>query len=239
MGQNILAHSQNKFLQKYFQQWGIAGELKFEPQADNFLHFDFVSIGANKSEKFVRTKIWHDSTVQQDGTVKNTLEITRTHELHPNEIQDLLRTNLWSENVRALLTDDILWKLGSGESRMMLRVYVPPEARLLTRSNPSGAIESRQPEGTPYQIFEIPMNVVPGETVKVQIKYETKISRGTGNWRPYYLYVRGTPGREKTSFLETVSTQENGTFSAETNNLGRPQDLISQDYRAVVEFARP
>lgn len=235
-GKNLLANSREKNLQTLFSKWGIAGEVRQKRVADNFLQFDFVSVGANKSEKFIWTKIKHNSEISANGKVKNSLKIIRNHALRNGEISELLDTNLWSENIRELLTEEIFWKLGAGQNRTVLRITVPDSAKLLSQNNPSGEISQNKSEIGNFQVLEIPMFVSPGEKLNISLEYETQIEQGSHNWRPYFLQMVGTPAREKTSFLETITTKDNGKFSAETYNIGRPVDLIDQDFRAVVEF---
>lgn len=233
---NILAHSQNSNLQKLFEKWGIDGQLRQKNEADNFVALDFISVGANKSEKFVWTKLWHDSEVYADGTVKNSLDITRTHALASGEISRLLGENTWSQNLKDLLTEEILWKLGAGQNRTILRAYIPKESKILDYQNPSGELGGDISPDKNFRILEIPLFVGPGETIHARVEYETKIHRGSVGWRPYFLQLSGTPGRDKTSFLSTISTDVKGKFRAETQNIGRPQNLIDSDFRAVVEF---
>ncbi len=235
-GKNLLAFSKDSGLQKLFKKWKIAGEVKKDKEADNFLHFDFVSVGANKTEKFLWTKLWHDSEIHQNGRIINSLEITRNHLLRPGELQDLLKVKNWPPNIQALITDDLLWKLGAGQNRTVMRVYVPKDAKLMFQDNPSGEIKEILSDDENFKIFEVPLFVLPGERLKTYLKYETKLDRGSHDWRPYYLQVVGTPGRNQTSFLETISTDVEGRFKAETMTLGRPQKLIDNDFRAVLEF---
>ena len=231
---NLLVHSQNIGLQKVFENWGLDGQIRRKPESDNFLQFDFVSVGANKSEKFVWTKLWHDSDISPDGMVKNTLQIRRTHALQPNEIESLLGSDNWPPNIKDLLTEDLKWVLGQGQSRIVLRVMVPLEARLIDQKNPSGVITSVTTSD--FKIWEIPLNVVPGESIEATLEYETSIARGSQRWRPYFLQLVGTPARDKTEILKTISTGNDGDFSAQTRNIGRPTSLIDQDFRAVITF---
>jgi len=233
---NILGYSENSELERLFEKWSVDGALRQKSDADNFLYFDFISVGANKSEKFMWTKIWHDSEIQKDGTVKNSLEITRTHSLREGEMDELLETNLWFPNVRDLLNEEIFWKLGKGQNRTMIRVFIPADAQLMQAKNPSGRVSEVLSDDKKFQILEVPLFVGPGETGKTEIIYETKMGKGSFNWRPYFLQVVGTPGREKTSFLSTVSTEAGGTFRAETMNIGKPEDLMDNDFRSVIEF---
>ncbi len=233
---NVLAHSTNISLQKLFEKWSIDGRVREKREADNFLYFDFISVGANKSEKFVWTKLWHDSEIMKDGTVNNSLEIIRNHALKPGEISQLMEENTWSENIRGLMNEDLLWKLGAGQNRTVLRLFVPREAKLVASKNPSGEITETLSDNKDFKIWEIPMFVNSGERLKIEVEYKTELRRGSANWRPYFLQLVGTPGREKTTFLETISTEKGGRFTAETKNLGHPEPLVDQDYRAVIEF---
>jgi len=238
---NILAHSLDNQLQELFEKWQITGELKIQNKADNFLYFDFISVRANKSEKFMKTKIWHNSEILTDGRVLNSLEIKRYHALNYYEIQDLLHLNSWPENIRDLLSESLLWKLGAGENRTILRVYTPKNSIKISATDPSGEIKkywsgNKFCKNDVCQVFEIPMNVLPGETLKINLQYENKLTRGSHNWRPYFLEVVGTPGRKNTQFMATLKSQ--GEFSAETNNIGLPQALQNQEYRAVVNFKK-
>ncbi len=235
-GKNLLANSQDETLQALFEKWKIDGQMIRDKNSDNFIHFDFVSIGANKSEKFVWTDIWHDSLVARDGRVRNKLEITRNHALRAGEIDDLLRTNFLSENVKSLLNPDLLWKLGAGQNRTMLRVWVPRDSDLISFDDPAGEVKEEISEDNLFKIFLVPMNVTPGEKLKVNLIYETKINRGIYSKRPYFLQLMGTPARDKTKFLSTISTEINGRFIAETNNIGLPQTLTDSNFRTVVEF---
>ena len=223
-------------MQRLFEKWKLDGSVAQKNKANNFLHFDFLSIGANKSEKFMWTKIKHNSEISKEGTVINNMKITRNHALRENEINELLGTNLWSENVRALLDEELLWTLGAGQNRTMIRVNVPRNAELISQENPSGDITESISNNNEFKIFNIPSYVLPGEKIDIKFSYKTKINDGSHNWRPYYLQMSGTPAREKTSFLSSISTKESGNFSAETYNIGRPVDLINQEFRAVINF---
>ncbi len=234
---NILAWSSIDKTQRQFEFWDIDGALKRKSDADNVLQFDFVSVGANKSEKFMWTKISHDSRIGSDGEVENTLEIKRTHALQSNEIPNLLGIAGWFENVKSLLNEDLYWKLGAGENRTVIRVLVPQDAILAETVSPSGPITTAAVDFSPYwKVFEVPAFVLPGESLDITLKYQTQISRGSHNWRPYFLQLFASPGKEKVRFVSTISTKDGGRFEAETDNIGRPETLIDQDFRAVVKF---
>jgi hypothetical protein len=233
---HIQANSQDTQLQLMFEKWGIANHLQSQEDADNFLAFDFISIGANKSEKFVWSRLEHNSLIAPDGSVQNTLKITRTHALKPGEISAQLGEKNWSQNVKELLTPDIIWKLGAGENRTMLRVWVPYDAEFISGISPSGVVRAVPRAEKDFTILEIPMNVLPGETLIAEVKYKTRIARGSQSWRPYNLQVVGTPARKQTKLIPTISVLDDGKFTAETENVGAPIDLYDGNVRAVVEW---
>ncbi len=233
---NIIAFAESRALQKLFDKWGIAGRLQQKNDADNFLHLDFISIGANKSDKFVWTKLRHDSNISREGIVRNTLKITRNFVFNQGEIESFLNIESMSPNVRNLLDGELLWKLGAGENRVMLRAFVPYDAKLLDAKSPSGAITETFSEDGKFKILNIPAFVAPGEKLEISFQYETKIKRGSQNWRPYFLQFSLPPGRKKTEFLETISTEKGGSFLAETDNIGRPINDLDAEFRAVIEF---
>ncbi|PID70823.1 hypothetical protein CSB37_00190 [bacterium DOLZORAL124_38_8] len=231
---NIQLYSPNSAFQTLFVDWGITNQMQMKNEVDNFIKFDFVSIGANKSEKFVWTKTRLDSTIFADGKVENVLKITRNNMLRPQEIQDLLGINKWSDNMKDLLNDELLWKIGQGQNRTMVRVFVPKDAQLAFGDSVSGTVTEVEDEQ--FKIFEVPMFVSPGEKITATLKYYTNIKRGSLNWRPYNLQMVGTPAKSKGSFMTTIDTDTGGKFSAETFNVGRPVQLVDQFFKAVVEF---
>ncbi|MBT3348935.1 DUF4012 domain-containing protein [bacterium] len=230
---NVLAWSDDRGVEKVFERWKIDGSMRTEKDADNFLMFDFVSIGANKSEKFLWTKLRHDSEIGADGAVKNSLKIVRNHTLRHGELSELLGEKSWPAAMREKLTDELWWKLGYGQNRTVLRIWVPADAELRNFDSPSGAIGVKKSET--WKIFEVPMFVAPGEKLEIELAYDTRIARGSRNWRPYNFQLVGTPGREKTELMTTISPLD-GIFEAETYNIGRPVNLIDQNFRAVVKF---
>lgn len=231
---NILAYSDNTKLQKLFEIWKLDGSMDAFVETDNFLWVDFVSIGANKTEKFMWTKVWHDSFILPNGKVMNTVEIQRRHNLQPGELETLLGTENWFENIKDQLNGEMRWKLAEGQNRTVLRLFVPTDSRLITQNNPSGEITQSFAGEIDARIFEIPMYVSPTEKNTTTLVYETSLRRGSHNWRPYFFRLGATPGKQQTTFLKTISAE--GPFSAETLNIGKPLPIQDQEYRAVVDF---
>ena len=225
---SVLAWSQDRDLQRWFRLWGVTGEVAFDSDIDNGLYFDFISIGGNKTEKFLWTKINHQSHLQSNGQVRNTLEITRNHALHAGELDSILHREGWFPNVATLLDDvDLRWTLAEGQNRTMIRIYVPPSARRVSGTSPSGEVTFAQTSDGEFGVIEVPIFVVPGERNTARIEYMTPYSVGR-----YSLQLIGTPARRQTEFLSTVST-EIGEFDAETLTIGKPLPLRDEFFRVV------
>lgn len=231
---NILAYSDNKKLQKLIELWKLDGSMNALKESDNFMWVDFVSVGANKTEKFMWTKLWHDSFILPNGKVMNTVEIQRRHNLQPGELERLLETENWFENIKDQLNGEMRWKLAEGQNRTVLRLFVPTDSRLITQNNPSGEITQSFAGEIDAKVFEVPMYVSPGEKNTTTIVYETSLKRGSNNWRPYLFQLGTTPGKLQTTFLKTISAE--GPFSAETLNIGKPLPIQDSEYRSVVDF---
>lgn len=223
-------------LQMLFEEWAIDG--KFIPQSnvDNFLFPEFISIGANKSEKFMWTKFYHQSTISPNGEVINTLEIKRTHTLKKGQIFSIFQDFQLPPNLQKLLKDQLLWKLGEGENRTVIRLHVPENASLISVQNPSGEITESDTFHPGVKVFDIPAFVIPEESLQIRLMYKTKIKRGSHNWRPYILETRTPSGRERTLFREIIQVKDGGKTSAETLNIGAPRPLKDDVFRTVVEW---
>ena len=230
---NILAHSENADLQRLFTKIGFSGALERSNFSDNFLYFDFISVGANKSEKFVWTAIEHESEILPGRSkVKNTLKIVRNHAITSGEISQILGTEKWSQNVRDLLDETLIWKLGAGQNRTILRVLVPSEARILSWQNPSGEIE--KVNFGEFGALIMPMFVSAGEKIEMEVEYETDFTSGKKG--SYFLELVGTPARRQTRFTPKISAIGAKKFSVQKGNWGAPQPLLDAEFRAQVEF---
>ncbi len=234
---NFLAHSQNTKLQQRWAHWGLSGELRHRPTADNALYVDLVSIGANKSDRFMWTRLHHDSEIKRDGRVRNLLQITRTHALRDRELDQLLGVADWPPTLQALADTQGDWVLGLGQNRVVMRVHVPAGAQLISGSSPSGPITSSLTPDALWTVWEVPLFMKPGENIDLTLEYETPLQRGSSDWRPYHLQVIGTPIGRQLTYLPTISADaQSATVQAQSQNLGLPQPMVDNDYRIIVEY---
>lgn len=233
---NLLAYSQDEGIQDFFERVNIDGMMEFQAGADNVLYFDFVSVGANKSDKFAWTKINHKSSVTTSGIVDNTLNIRRTHSLAPGQLEQILGYAAWPPNVQNLLDGELRWKLGEGENRNMLRLWLPKNSKMGFVQNVSGAITEHQSDDGRYAIWHVPLFTLMGESNEVIINYQTRLKQPGKKWNAYLLELLGTPGREKTTFTTNITTTPNGVIQTEGDGWGKSLPLTDQQFRSVIRF---
>jgi len=235
---NILAYSNYPKLNKLFERFHLDGILEFHPQSDNQLYFDFISVGANKSDKFMWNKIEHNSNIDRDGNVKNTLKIKRSHSLRPGELEQIIGLDQWPENVKNLIDGTLRWKLGGGENRTVLRITVPKTAQLIRSEIPYSSLTEAEGQTPETKQWIIPLNILPTESKEVFLEYETKIKRGSTSWRPYFLHLVGTPSIDRTKFLSTITAPNGSQFEAMTDNIGIPVPLTNQQLRTIIRIPK-
>ena len=237
--QALQAYSSWPPLQNWFEKFGISGEFPAQPpaEANTSLGFDFVSIGANKSERFMQTAIEHDSKISPTGFVEHTLKITREHRGSPGGVQALLGSDRWPLNLKDQLSGDLIWTLGESQNRVYARVWIPAGARFLGGESPSGVVKARQEKGLGWQVIEIPLFVGLGETAQAQFSYETSFDLSTAEKNSFCVRIFPTAGRQNTRSLVTISPQDPWRFIPRSAQLGTPQPLIEQQHCAQLEQA--
>lgn len=233
---NVLANSQNRGVQNIFTRWGIDGTLPSNAGTDDYLHLQFVSIGANKSDRFVWTKAEHETELRRDGGIVNTLTLRRTHALRRRELDDAMGLSVWPKNYQELLDVKARWILGEGENRTMVRVFVPLGAELQSALSPSGDVKTTMSEDGNFTVFEVPMYVKPNESVLAKLQYRVPHHRGSYDWRPYYLQYAGSPGMRRATFLKTLRPDGGGVITEQTDTMGLPTNLTDGVYRSLVEY---
>ncbi|MCB9809717.1 DUF4012 domain-containing protein [Candidatus Peribacteria bacterium] len=229
--------SERRVLQSLAERAGMTGQVTRSRNIDDFLQLSITNIGANKSDRFVDTAVHHRTKVLPTGLGKVYLTLRRTHTLAPGEIDHLLGTTRLSPNVASTLTDAVRYVLGDSQNRAIMHLSLPAGAVIDNYSNPSGSYNVL--EDSPFsnaQTVEFPMHVSPGESLEVVLEYTVPLKRGSSAWRPYSFELLPTPARERSEFIKTITTTDDGQLTAETENMGRPLPLQEQIYRAVVEF---
>ncbi len=233
---NVLLDSQLSKTAALSEQWNTEGALKWDADTTDFFGVDFVSIGANKSDRFVWSRIAHDTNISPSGVAKNTITIRRTHAIREGELSSLLGVENWPQNLRGLLDQQTNWKLGLGENRAVVRLYVPVEAQFIAGESPTGAILNNLSVDGKFRVFTVPMNVKPQESAVAQLEYTIPLDKGSSAWRGYSLQFAPPLGVQQATFLKYISTASEAQSLQQTQNVGLPVPFSPMIFRAVASF---
>lgn len=120
---NILAFSQDKDIQKFFEELGIDGTFTDTQENEDYLAIILSSFSGNKSDAFIRQEIQHDTIFGENGEVLDQLAITREHTWNEktfSEIRTILRPFGFKD-----FPPHILNVLGQGNNKQAVRMYIP------------------------------------------------------------------------------------------------------------------
>lgn len=183
---HIQAYSDDEDVQAWFEDLGMSGEIaKIGPEQD-YLNVVNVSIGGNKSDRFMHQALKHETFVSKDGGLLNQLTVKRTHG--------------WDEGVDAWLLRELRYVgiaypeaeimriLGNDTNEVLTRVYVPYGSKLTASIGVSEdeitvmEEEITLADGTMQQMqyFLMPISTQPGETREVMLAYELPFTLNFG-----------------------------------------------------------
>lgn len=125
---NILAFSQDKDIQKFFEELGIDGAFGDTQENEDYLAIILSSFSGNKSDAFIKQEVQHNTIFGENGEVLDQLTVTREHTWNEktfSEIRGVLRPFGFKD-----FPPHILDVLGQGDNRQAVRMYVPEESIL-------------------------------------------------------------------------------------------------------------
>lgn len=197
---HLLAYSTNKDIQEFFRANSLTGEIKITPNQEDYLAVAHSNIGGNKSDPYILETIQHDTYLNADGTIENTVTITRK--------------NTWSseteKNIRAIIQSfgfkDIsngVWEiLGRSRNLHMLRIYVPKDAKLLAGSD--SETKTIYDPDTQKTYFSTKMEVPVGQSRTVKIRYLLPFKLHLSPAAKYTLNIQKQPGQKNITFVKKI-----------------------------------
>jgi hypothetical protein len=169
------------------------------------------SISGNKSDRYTSNELTHSSTINQDGTVINTLLIRRTHHW---EKSDETRLEKIAKDYGLTLTDSDKNILGRGNNIDLIKVFVPEGSTLSTAEGiPLKDIETKSSLGKTYFMFTL--TTQSSDSREVQLTY-TIPQKFTGE----YTFLPELQAGSQTTTLEKIVRTENTPESEQTLRLG-------------------
>ncbi len=198
----ILAYSKDSQIQEFFQKVGISGQVHQSAKNEDYLSVSVVSIGGNKSDRYIKQRIFHHTYFQNDGSIINELTLSRTHTFSP----DLERQ--WKKTLASFgfeePSQDVIHIMGKGENKSAIKVYVPAGSELVDvigLNREDVAVRDDQELNKTYFYYQ--QNVFPQNESTVTLRYRLPFKFDSWPSDTYRLIVQKQPG-----FISTVDFEK-------------------------------
>ena len=190
---NIVAWSKDDNIQHFFNEVGLSAEVAATPDDEDYFSLSSINIGGNKSDLYLQTKIYHETSIKKDGTINNIVTIERTHTWDPSV---LLR---WRDQLAPFgFTDIPEWIqniLGRGNNKSVLKLYVPEGSELVsTLGIEMDDVTIGYEESIDKGYFYFTNEVAPQNTSRVMLTYKLPYKLDLGVADEYRLTVQKQPG---------------------------------------------
>lgn len=199
----IQAWSKNEEVQKFFTGFGLNSQIRYSFSNEDYLNVVDISVGGNKSDRFIDRKIEHSSFVSADGAITNKVSLTKKH-LFTNEIE-----NYWNSKLEyygfSNLEGDVAAIMGDSPNYNMQRIYVPAGSKLESVSGiESSEVQTKYDSELDKTYFYFPMKLNPGEEKSISLIYTLpfKFEDSLNDYIFYYQNQAGT----KNTFVKKLST---------------------------------
>lgn len=234
---HIQAYSDDPEVQEWFASLGMSGELPEIAPYHDYLSVVNVSIGGNKSDRFMHQALTHETFIGDDGKILNQLTVKRTHGWD-DVVNRWIRRELRYVGI-PYPDEDMIKILGRDTNKVLTRVYVPHGSELTASIGVAEEeVQVMYDEGLQYFLF--PMSTDPGETKEVMIAYELPFELNfASNLNPiddYRLFF------EKQAGLDGVDFEKYMYYGPElvsyAHNPGFSEEGEGEVYRAIIRSDR-
>ncbi len=197
-----MAYSSNENIENLIKDVNAAGIARAEdvknenPTTDisDFFALTHFSVGGNKTDKYMKEKILHNTYIEEDGSIINEVTISRTNTWSQKN-EDSLRAVLATFGFKEI-PPHVLNILGKSWNIHMLRVYVPKGSVLLEKSDNGYKQDLSKNEGAEMAgnsgpresspllafgmedsdvgatYFSVRLDVAPGDTYATTLRYK-------------------------------------------------------------------
>jgi len=211
----INIYHRNESVQNLLSSMGLDAEIPILGQTEgDFALFTTTNIGGNKTDAYMQTNLQHDTQILTDGSLVNSLTITRTNTFNDAALAWLKKTTAgygftaWNPELERILGKDI--------NRSGLRIYVPQNSELLEVTGQAHKddlqyIFDPQMEMSYYYIDQ---QIAPGESQSFTVHYSLPWQL-SGDFSQYNFQIFKQPGLKAVTFEKTVSAPNDILLSSE------------------------
>lgn len=230
-----MAYSSNERIQNIISSLNASGKAKIPTLAtteknniSDFFAVAHFSIGGNKTDRYMKEKITHNTFIQDDQRVINEVTIARTNTWSKKH-EDSLRAILAGFGFKEI-PEHVLHILGKSWNIHMLRVYVPKGSVLEEREGLEGGegaskITTHDDPDMNATYFSLRLDVAPGDTNAVTLRYtipaqvEVKNSLlSPGATVNYNLNIIKQPSQDNVEFEKNIFPPNGLRVQSNTKN---------------------
>lgn len=236
---HIMFYSSDDEIQAFFDAMEISGRVHELQENEDYFSLVHISKGGTKSEGFIEEKIRHNTHIQADGTLTNTVTISRKHawddSIYSQWVAELNKYGFEEINQQTI---DIL---GRGKNEVSSRIYVPDGSKLLESSD--STLVTKYDKDLKKTYFYVDFFVQAGETDEITITYELPFKLDLKDPDTYRLYAEKQPGSRGSLFNKTMTAddavQNLSAFPSETKlqidgSLIYPTNLVYDRYFSAI-----
>ncbi len=184
---DIQAYSFDPDAQALWQKLGADGVMPTPKPKGDFLALISTSIGANKSDAYIRTEIEHRTRVSAAGELTDRVKVEKRHQWGAKE-SDYWRRWMQSYGSGQLTKDKLRFILGEGGNLDYVRLYVPRGSRL-SAAEGVAMEEVSVSEELGYTVFGFVFGPVsPGEAKSFSLEYSLPFSLPEGGNYPFLAH---------------------------------------------------
>jgi hypothetical protein len=209
----LLFYDKNPSVQELFVDLGMDGTVpKLSTLEGDFFLPTFENIGGNKTERYVKTELSHDTEILEDGSMVATVSLTRTHTFDDAAMAWLKKTTrdygftAWTGTLEALM--------GNAANKEAIRLYLPEGARLIDSSGiyrDDVRIFYDADQDISYYYFD--QTLQPGESKTVTIQFALPMKM-QGSFQNYDFTWIKQPGLKNVTYQESVTAETKTLLSA-------------------------
>ncbi len=210
----LLVYHRSAELQDFITSLGLSASIpKLSTLEGDFALPVFTSMGANKTERYMSTKLYHDTQILGDRAIVNQFTIERTHQFNA-------ATLAWLKNRSAAFgftawNQDLENLLGAGVNRTGVRIYLPEGAQILNVSGDvhRNDLQFKYDAENDISYYFLDQSIEAGESQTLSIQYALPWLHDE-DFGGYQFQLFKQPGFKNVSFQKTVTASGRDLLSS-------------------------
>lgn len=201
---HIQAYSTDPEIQKFFENSNIDGSLTWTNEKEDYLNVTNISVGANKSDAFIKQSYLHETFLTSSGDTADALTIKKEHlfkEKDAEYIYKILSYFGFKETIEKGLMD----VLGRGTNKSIVKVFVPRGSKLLRTEGISiKKIKTEFDPATNKQVFSFLIEIPAWQSKDVTLRYKLPFNLDFSPADTYRLLIEKQASTDNIEFVKKI-----------------------------------